>query len=271
MEITGLLEQDFGLSLKNIKLTIRETDNFIINNDYVREEKNPDLGIEIWRNSYSEIIKEKHYSFIKHRNCIEVQSDIPNSILYGINRSELTNIIRNDILSNSLFGLHAAFLSYKNQNLIILGEKGAGKTSASLYLYNKGAKFYTDELLIFKDMETIFTLGRKPSLDKKTLEKYFPMFKEKIFFSSKSILNSEEKKIIDIDMLKSQISQYKDFNDFSLILLTKNPDELTKEEILKKVAAQFITKNSVAKEDLKFFYNLLNKTCPMTIEEIKEL
>lgn len=264
-----LLEKDLGISLDGFSLPIKDISTIDIVNGYVRDEINPITGIERWHNSESKIIKDSTYSLIKFNDFIGLDSNISESILYGTRRSEITNLIRNDVLSNSLFGFHAAFLEYKSRKIIILGDKGTGKTSASLYLYMKGAKIYTDELIIFKDSTSVFTLGRKPSLDECTLKKYFPMFSHRILISSKSILNTNEKKIIDIDILPSQL--YTNIDDIQFIVLTKGTIRLPREVLIKKIASQFISNNSLYIKDIAFLYEMLKEIVPMTIEQIKEL
>jgi len=84
-----------------------------------------------------------------------------------------------------IFRLHAAYVRYKNRNIILTGSGGVGKTTSSLNLYSDGGEIYCDDELFFqKNMETdaidVFPVPRSMAVTKQTLDMFDQIIDKKM-------------------------------------------------------------------------------------------
>ena len=115
--------------------------------------------------------------------------------MYGIIRSEITRLIRIENQKKSCFSFHAGLVEYEKKKIMIVGDKGMGKTSSCLYFLEKGAKNFTDELVFF-NADVVSGLSRLMSISVENMQQYFSDYRNEVFRKSKSVLNLQEKFIL---------------------------------------------------------------------------
>lgn len=167
---------------------------------------------------------------------------------YSYHRSKFMQFLRECVIDYDFF-IHAALVKYNDQLFLIIGDKGCGKTSSSLYLYENGGEVFTDEFVYFKNNK-IYSVGRKLALDEQSIENYFPNFKKKVSKKIKSKLNVLPKYMLNIDLSDN----HEGFNhlDKIIILIPQNNSEiyLTKKEKYKLIEKQFFVNEEIGNVDV---------------------
>ena len=84
-----------------------------------------------------------------------------------------------------IFRLHAAYVRYRNRNIILTGSGGVGKTTSSLNLYSDGGEIYCDDELFFqRNVKThaidVFPVPRSMAVTKQTLSMFDHIIDEKM-------------------------------------------------------------------------------------------
>lgn len=157
---------------------------------------------EIWRDHKISKTIEKgcNEAVIKTDDtCIIYLSDIRN--VYSYLRSKVCEVIRDYMLGFYPFGLHAALIGKKEELSLIVGDKGAGKTSAILYARQRGWNIYTDELVLI-DSECIKVLERFPAIAPEVEREFFGNENFTLHCKIKSYLTGEDKNIIELNLQK---------------------------------------------------------------------
>ncbi|EAF8993802.1 hypothetical protein A2U47_14820 [Listeria monocytogenes] len=258
------------LPLNQIKLTLTEKLTIPLKNILI--EKNPMLNLEIWQDKQgNQIVKGDKFLITRADKEVEIKhlADIENDILYGIIRTEISRLIRKKLSQEALFAFHAGLVSYKNEVIMIIGDKGMGKTSSCLYFLEKGADIFTDELVFFSS-QGIQVLSRMISIDENNLTNYFHQFQKSIFSKSKSMLNLELKYIIETRFREAAI------HDIDKILLLVDKDSypfksLTYLEKKKILANQLIpTQNSSDEFAINLLLSLVDKSEVTSVLNIKK-
>lgn len=166
-------------------------------------------------------------------------------------RSKICEVIRKNMLRVYPIAFHSALIS-KDKNLtMVIGNKGAGKTSVLLNAYLNGWEVYTDEL-VFVNRENIAVLSRFPAIDKYTQNTYFGTFDLKEHMRIKGLLTGEEKDIIDINISLCHGKRYQDIKN--VYVLTNNAGVICSDYTENIILDNFIKGLRVDKE----LYDILN-------------
>lgn len=196
-----------------------------IDDEMIRQSKHPVNGNEKWVGPHTSVFKSKDYMVYETLGeCRVYCNDFP--IFYGFLRAKLTELIRNALLKKAIGGLHAAFISREDKNFIILGAKGAGKSSTVLHAYHEGWQVATDEFVCIDEKMELDFLFRLPSLGPATIERYFdqvhiPLKRKQMFVSQ---LTQEKKVMIDIELTHKKL-KLEDID--AVFLLVKNETQIT--------------------------------------------
>lgn len=272
-DIIEYLSRDFSfnlLPLEKIKMIYTEEFEIPLGSSLV--EKNPILKLEIWIDKLGNQIIKSDDSLITRKESetqIEYLPHIQHDILYGIVRTELTHLIRKELSKEAYFAIHAGLIKYKNEVIMIVGDKGTGKTSSCLLFLKQGAEIFTDELVFFTK-DGIKVLSRMVSIDEINLVTYFPQFKKYIFNKSKSMLNLESKYV-----LNTKLKEVKEHNIDKIIILADKESTLNEElAYLKKkeiLANQLVpTQLSNSEEAVILLEKLIDKIELSTILNINK-
>lgn len=231
-------------------------------------EKNPNTEIEIWNKDGNMIIKSD-YALVtrqeKRKTSIIFREDAESPDIYGTIRSELTNLLRNNLSEDVVASVHAACVKINNRIVLIIGDKGTGKSSSSIYLHSMGGEIYTDELVIFKNDGSLLCLPRLLGVDRMTLLKYFPDYKNKVKYEIKSMHNVENKLLLDIMKNSSEVSQIDDV----FILIQGKTENISAKEKIALISKQWSTYDSGETSEV-ILKNIINKAKPMTLNLIRE-
>lgn len=116
-------------------------------------------------------------------------------------RQELFMLLRNAFNSRGYMCLHAALAvtsDTKPASVLILGGKGAGKTSCMLLLMELGLKYGTDEFVIVRVGPELQVAGvpRRMGLSKDALESFFPRYCDTILRRSDVMVSSTQTKYL---------------------------------------------------------------------------
>lgn len=185
---------------------------------------------------------------------------------YSDFRSGFMKFLRENIIDYDFF-IHAALVQFQGKLRLIIGDKGCGKTSSTLYFYENGGEVYTDELVYFKNNK-IYCIGRNLSLDSFSLENYFTKFKPLVWKENQSKLNDEPKFLIDIGLAINNNGF--NFLDEIIILVPQNNKNvhLTKREKYGIIERQFFINESVNHIDMSSIFNA--KINVLMISELNE-
>lgn len=231
-------------------------------------EKNPDTNIEIWKKDEKTIIKSK-FALVtreeKGKTSVIFREEIKSPDIYGTIRSELTNLLRNNLREGIVASVHAACVKINNRIVLIIGDKGTGKSSSSIYLHSMGGEIYTDELVFFKNDGLLFCLPRLLGVDSTTLLKYFPEYKSKVKYEIKSMNNVENKLLLDIMKNSSDVSQI----DNVIILIQGKADNVSNKEKIALISKQWSTYDSGETSE-GILKNIISKAKPLTLNQIRE-
>ena len=227
--------------------------------------------MEIWHNSRQEqIVVGKNFLIIRSHYQVNIHYllSISNEEMYGIIRSEITRLIRIENQKKSCFSFHAGLVEYEKKKIMIVGDKGMGKTSSCLYFLEKGAKNFTDELVFF-NADVVSGLSRLMSISVENMQQYFSDYRNEVFRKSKSVLNLQEKVI-----LKTKYSNNKLNNIDEVILLVHSDSNLnTQFPYIKRkqlLSTQLIPGNVTCTEnEIAIFNDLIEKTSISSVSEIK--
>lgn len=271
-DLINQLVIDFNCKYDNIESLNISIENypFKLKGDEYCVVANPILGLEIWQTSNSILIRSKDFCIDRKQDSSEIyfnnNLNATSDIGYGVVRGEVTRLIRARKLHDAYFYLHAAFVRLDQKNYLIIGDKGTGKTCATLYFLSKGASVFTDETVVWASDKINF-LQRSPALDTATLNAYFPQLSNLVWRKQKSILNIQKKNLLKIELE----SQLKDYHISKVLVLTRGNNCLNKIQMLKLVAKQFGTGelpiNNTAIATLE---NLLKCVEVTSIKEIEE-
>jgi hypothetical protein len=161
---------------------------------------NPVTGHEIWRD------KEKTVDITS--NIISVTRSFSSEIyyrdreeLYGCLRGKLCELIRKEALATSLYAIHAALLRKGDDIILIVGNKGSGKTSSALRAYFRHWDILTDELIFVDRDKQISALKRYPALSGKVLERYFSNYPIERVRTIRSAITGEQKELLKLPIL----------------------------------------------------------------------
>ncbi|NVY95882.1 hypothetical protein HU830_01510 [Lactobacillus sp. DCY120] len=137
-------------------------------------------------------------------------------VMYGLLRGGVTELVRQKILENAVWGIHASLVRnpQTNRAVLFIGPKGSGKTSSALNLVANGWELLTDEFVAISEDGTIQALSRCPGIYMRDLKKFHPEFLKKSWIKSKSVINSEAKVLLNLQTPKFStlsISQVKCF------------------------------------------------------------
>ena len=241
--------------------------NIVIPEGFEFAERNPDTKIEIWKKKKKLIIKSE---FVLVSRCDNETSVIfsvnsESNVIYGVLRSELTNLLRNNLTKDTAASVHAACVKINNRVVLIIGDKGSGKSSSSIYLHSKGGEIYTDELVIFHKNGHVFCLPRLLGIDQITLFKYFPDYKRKVKYEIKSMHNIDKKFLLDIMTKPSELTQIDDV----ILLIQGNIHNVSNQDKISLISRQWSTyDNGVNSGDI--LKNIISKSKPMTLNQIRE-
>lgn len=170
-------------------------------------------------------------------------SRVYENMRYSFHRSSFMQFLRENIIDYDFF-IHAALVKYKGKLYLIIGDKGCGKTSSTLYFYMNGGEVYTDELVYFKNNK-IYSVGRNLALEQTSIEDYFPSFKKLIWKKIQSKLNELPKYLLDIKLKENE----KGFNylDKIIVLIPQNNEKihLSKREKYEIIERQFFVNESI--------------------------
>lgn len=271
--ITETLSQDFhSQTLPFEKIKLISTKKFKIPLNSILVEKNPVLNLEIWQDEQgNQIVSGQDFLVTRKDKRIKIEhlSAIQNDILYGIIRTELTRLIRKKELKESYLAFHAGLIRYHNKVIMIIGDKGMGKTSSCLYFLEHGGEIFTDELVFFSP-QRIKVLSRMISIDEHNLTNYFPRLKKDILIKSKSMLNLETKYILNTKLKDRAVHNI----DKVLLLVDKDSSTTEKLAYLKKkkiLASQLIpTQISSSENAIDLLANLVDKAEVTTVSNIKK-
>lgn len=218
---------------------------------------------EIWRDQVSSKIIEKssNESIIRTDNtCIIYLRDFRN--VYSYLRSKVCEVIRDYELEFFPFGLHAALIGKRDNLSLIIGDKGAGKTSSLLYAQKRGWDVYTDEF-VFIDSRCIKVLERFPAISPKVEREFFSNENFTSHCEIKGYLTGEYKNIIDINLQKC--SNFSLSNIKNIFVLTNCNNKRMIEDYRKNIFLRnFINGTNISKyqyeiaQDLIFRSEMLN-------------
>lgn len=166
--------------------------------------------------------------------------EIPFSYLYGILRGGITEKFRDDLLKDSLIGLHASMV-YKDDDVkIFIGSKGNGKTSVALNLVHQGYTLLTDEFISIDQSGHLHWLYRSPGIYEYDIEKFFPFARNLVWSESKSIVNNEKKSLLQFPEHNVPLN-INIFNDVTIFFLTSNMTQtLDKKNFIQSFQNQII-------------------------------
>lgn len=137
---------------------------------------NPETSAELWSSENdTSIYRDGQVAAVRTGETTDIHvMDDTSHIAYGTLRSELTHIIREDLLRHSLGAWHAAWIGVHQKQYIIIGPKGFGKSSAVLYSYvGNDAKIHTDEMIFVTSQNVLVPLRRHVSVTIDTYNRYF--------------------------------------------------------------------------------------------------
>ncbi|MBI0033967.1 hypothetical protein [Lactobacillus sp. M0396] len=256
-------------SIESLNINI-ENHRFKLKGDEYCVVANPILGLEIWQTPDSILVRSKDFCINRKQDSSEIYFNsklkATSDIGYGVIRGEVTRLIRARKLHDAYFYLHAAFVRLDQKNYLIIGNKGTGKTCATLHFLSKGASVFTDETVIWTSDKIDF-IQRSPALDTVTLNTYFSQLSNLVWRKQKSILNIQKKNLLKIKLE----SQLKDYQISKVFVLTRGNICLNKMQMLKLVAKQFGTGElSVNSTAIAALENLLKCVEVTNIKEIEE-
>ncbi len=189
-----------------------------------------------------------------------------NNLTYSKCRSAFMRFVHSKVIEYD-FMFHAGLVKFNGKLIVIVGDKGCGKTSSILYFLEHGATVYTDELVFIKD-KRLHAIGRSLALEKKSIVDYFKWVKPYIWKTVKSDLNENTKFLLQMPL--------SNFNgeslvDEILILIPKNNHSvcLSKREIYSLLEKQLFIN---PKSDPKILVDFLStKLKILDISELERL
>lgn len=194
--------------------------------------------------------------------CIIYLSDIRN--VYSYLRSKVCEVIRDYLLEFFPFGLHAALIGKGKELSLVVGDKGAGKTSAILYARQRGWDIYTDELVLL-DSEYIKVLKRFPAISPEVERKFFGNENFTSHCKIKGYLTGEDKTVIEINL--------RECSDFALnsiknvFILTNCNNEKMLENYRKSIFLRnFINGTKISKQQYEIAQELIFKSEMLSIK-----
>lgn len=231
-------------------------------------ERNPSTGVEIWNKAAEVIIKSERVIVIRNQDKTSIVFDeaADYSVKYGVLRSELTNMYRSKMARSKACSVHAACVNLNHKNLLIIGNKGTGKSSSSLYLHLQGGHILTDEMVFFDDDERLTCLPRFIGLDHYTLDRYFPQYKPKVKASINSMYNTEQKVLLDI-MTKPNGEIWLD----QVIVIVKGESRFASGlDIVNLISEQWNSYDN-GKRSEGILRKVISLATPMTLNQISEM
>ncbi|BDD40178.1 hypothetical protein [Streptococcus ruminantium] len=185
---------------------------------------------------------------------------------YSVHRSGFMQFLRESIVDYDFF-IHAALVKFKDKLFLVIGSKGCGKTSSTLYFYRNGGEIFTDEMVFFKNNK-IYSVGRNLSLDEYSIEHYFPELRQLVWKRIQSKLNDVPKYMLDLKLSNNE----EGFNhlDKIIVLIPQGNDKihLSKSEKYELIERQFFVNEEL--DDVNLSILLDTEIEVMMISELKE-
>ena len=231
------------------------------------QERNPINGVEVWRKNNTTIILSSLCLIERDTDCTNItfHRSASHSYIYGVLRSEITNVLREILSEVSLCSIHAACVKKDKKTFLIIGNKGTGKSSSSIYLHKSGGEILTDELIFFDNKGFLICLPRFVGVDNNTLHSYFPDYEDEANIEIRNMYNADKKILLDI--ISSSPKQSYQSIDEVIVLVRGNRKYLSPRDIINLISAQWINyKNESLTEDI--LKEVIKKSKPMTIEQI---
>lgn len=147
-------------------------------------------------------LKKDYQMFSEYVEIYMDEFSIDKSTDYSVHRSGFMQFLRESIVDYDFF-IHAALVRFKGKLFLIIGSKGCGKTSSTLYFYRNGGEIFTDEMVFFKN-DKIYSVGRNLSLDEYSIEHYFPELRKIVWKRIQSKLNDVPKYMLDLKLLNNE-------------------------------------------------------------------
>ncbi len=190
---------------------------------------------------------------------------ISREFVYGVFRSEITNYIRSYYTKACPLAIHASCINWKNENYVIIGKKGSGKSSSSLYLKEKGANIFTDEFVFF-DIDFYATcLNRYIAITERTQKEYFESLKQYNIGTIESLFNTEKKFLMNLTDREQNPLKIDKF----IILVREGAKNFSLTEKLKIITSQSVSNHT--KLSREFIYYIANNSILMTINDIQRM
>lgn len=270
--INEFIANSILFKMENYLIKIRAMTEWNIDklNESTRTFKHPMNGSEYWVNENSNLNIVISESFITEDTNKESTIYYKDFIsLYSCLRSKISELIRNELMKESLFAIHSSFIYKEKECYLIVGIKGSGKTSSALYAYKNGYNISTDELtFVGKDMKFSY-LYRYPSLSLSTINNYFPKYTYSDMKKIKSQLTLEDKYLIEMK-LKDREFYLKDLKKIFIV-----PLGLNKDIIPDKYKKQILLDNWIlgdSNEEVSDYFKLImNKSEMININKLKAL
>lgn len=214
---------------------------------------------EVWRSiDHSRMIEQgQGLVIIRTSNSCSIFIDNISEV-YPYLRSKISEVIRDFMLQYFPFGLHAALIGRDDKLSLIVGDKGAGKTSSVLYAYINGWKVFTDELVLISE-SCISVLERFPALAPTVRDKFFPNADFRKYRRINGYLNGEDKEILDINLEKC--SGFTIANIENIFVLTNsNNKKLIKEKRLDIISRNFLSGKKMSKMQYEIILEIISRS-----------
>lgn len=243
VNISDTVYKDFHTNSSSINFKI----NFLENISNIIPKNAQLMGIndyyEVWSTDTDVYYQYSPYLIRKYDGSavtIYQSKEIPFSSLYGILRGGITEKFRDDLLKDSLIGIHASMV-YKDDDVkIFIGSKGSGKTSVALNLVHQGYTLLTDEFISIDQSGHLHWLYRSPGIYEYDIEKFFPFVRNLVWSESKSIVNNEKKSLLQFPEQNIPLN-INIFNDVTIFFLTSNMTQTSdKKNFIQSFQSQII-------------------------------